>query len=76
MALGEIHSYLANADFRYTNRRLLKNANRANILVVTGVLLAKNLVVEIETDFDLSVELVLKLNQVTDGKLDFSKNKR
>ncbi|MEN8137618.1 MAG: hypothetical protein ABFR62_04220 [Bacteroidota bacterium] len=70
--IGEIHNYLSNADFRHPNGTLLKNANRNNILIISGVLFAKNLVVEIETDFSLDNETVVKLNEISGGKLDFS----
>jgi hypothetical protein len=70
--LGEITNYFSNADFKYPNPVLLKNANRNNILVITGAILAQNLVVEIETDFKLDANLAATLNQATDGKLDFT----
>lgn len=72
--IGEIENYLSNADFKHHNPALLKNANHDNILVVSGVVFAKNLVVEIETDFDLTAELVAGLNEAADGKLDFTIN--
>jgi hypothetical protein len=74
IAVGEIESYLSNADFYHPNPTLLKNANRNNILIITGVVFAKNLVVEIETDFNLDANLVAKLNEIADGKLDFTMN--
>jgi len=43
-------------------------------LVISGILLAKNLVVEIETDFSVDADLVASLNEIADGKLDFSMN--
>ena len=70
--IGEIQNYLSNADFKHPNKALLKNANQDNILVISGVLFAKNLVVEIETDYSLDTNLVVKLNEIVDGKLDFS----
>ncbi len=72
--IGEIQNYLASSDFKHSNKRLLKNANRKKILIIHGILLAKNLVVEIETDFSLNADLVANLNEVADGKLDFSMN--
>lgn len=53
-ATGELTNYLSAADFKHTNPALLENANRDNIILISGLLLAKNLVVDIETDFDLS----------------------
>jgi len=74
ISLGEIESYLSNADFNHPNPALLKNANQNNILIITGIVYAKNLVVEIETDFNLDANLVAKLNEVATGKLDFTMN--
>ncbi|WP_300660967.1 hypothetical protein, partial [Fluviicola sp.] len=70
--LGEITDYLSNADFKHVNPVLLKNANRNNILIITGVVMAKNLNVEIETDFNVDAGIVASLNQAAEGKLDFS----
>jgi hypothetical protein len=72
--IGDIDSYLSNADFSHPNPSLLKNANRDYILIITGIVFAKNLVVEIETDFNLDAALVVKLNEIADGKLDFTMN--
>jgi hypothetical protein len=69
--IGEIQNYLATSDFKHVNKRLLKNVNRNNILVVHGVLLAKNLVVSIETDFTVETDWIVDLNQIAAGKLDF-----
>lgn len=69
---GELETYLHDSDFKHSNPTLLDNANKDNILLISGILLAKNLVVEIETTFDLSAELVASLNQVAEGKIDFS----
>jgi len=71
-AVGDISDYLSSADFKHTNPSLLKNANRNNILVVTGTVFAKNLVVDIETDFTLDTGLIASLNEVASGKLDFT----
>lgn len=72
--IGDIQDYLTSSDFKHPNKVLLKNANRDNILVISGTLLAKNLVVEIETDFSIDADLVASLNDIADGKLDFSMN--
>jgi len=70
--IGNLESFLFSADFVHPNPSLLKHANRNNILIVTGIVFAKNLVVSIETDFLLDVALVASLNSLADGKLDFS----
>ena len=74
VAVGEIESYLSDADFCHPNPSLLKNANRNHILIITGVVFAKNLVAEIETDFTLNTDLIIKLNEIADGKLNFTMN--
>ncbi|SHI63115.1 gasdermin [Flavobacterium terrae] len=71
-AIGNIESYLSAADFVHPNPQLLKNANKDNILIITGTVFAKNLVVEIETDFTIDVSLIAKLNNIADGKIDFT----
>jgi hypothetical protein len=71
-AVGSIADYFSSADFRHTNPLLLRNANRNNILIITGTVFAKNLVVDIETDFALDASLVASLNEVASGKLDFT----
>ena len=73
--IGEIQNYLSNADFKHPNRILLKNANRGNILVISGVLLAKNLEVVITSDLNLDADLVVQLNEIGEGKINFSKHR-
>lgn len=72
--LGDITNYLSSADFSHPNAVLLKNANRNNLLIITGIVLAQNLVVDIETDFNLDTNLIATLNQAADGKLNFTMN--
>jgi hypothetical protein len=71
-AIGNIEDYFFSADFLHPNPSLLKNANRNNILIVTGTVFAKNLIVDIETDFNLDGNLVAELNGIASGKLDFT----
>lgn len=70
--IGEITHYFSGADFRHPNPVLLRNANRNNIIIITGVVSAKNLVVEIEPDYNIDANLVVALNKAADGKLDFT----
>ncbi len=69
---GNIEDYLSTADFIHANPILLKHANRNRILVITGVILAKNLIVDIETDFSLNAKLVVALNEAASGKVEFN----
>jgi hypothetical protein len=71
-AVDNINEYLSSADFKYINPSLLKNANHNNILIITGTVFAKNLVVYIETDLYLDANLMGCLNDSAEGKLDFS----
>ena len=70
--IGEIQNYLSNADFKHPNKALLKNANKDNILIISGVLFAKSLVVEIETDFYMDSDFISDLTNLVDGKLNIS----
>lgn len=72
--LGALNSYLSNADFLHPNNLLLKYLNKNDVIIVTGVLYAKNLIVEVETDFSINAELQAKLESVVDGKIDFNFN--
>lgn len=70
--IGLLEAFLLNCDFLHPNELLLKNLNRNDVIVTTGILYAKNLIVEIETDFSITTELKAKLTEITEGKLDFS----
>ncbi|MEJ5996464.1 hypothetical protein WG904_18695 [Pedobacter sp. Du54] len=69
---GNVEDYLSQADFVHANPVLLKHANRNRILIITGVIMAKNLLVDIETDFTVDAAVVAELNKVATGKLNFS----
>lgn len=71
--IGELENYFSNADFKHPNKTLLRNANRDQLLLITGVLFAKNLVVDIETDVAIDPDLIVKLTDLVAGELNFSK---
>jgi hypothetical protein len=71
--IGELENYFSNADFKHPNKALLRNANRDQLLLITGVLFAKNLVVDIETDVAIDPDLIVKLTDLVAGELNFSK---
>ncbi|MBP4136817.1 gasdermin [Flavobacterium geliluteum] len=73
-AIGNLEEYFFGADFLHPNPSLLKNANQNNILLVTGVVFAKNLVADIETDFAFDGALMANLNEMVEGKIDFTKS--
>lgn len=61
--IGLIQNYLFDSDFNHPNRLLLKNANRNNILVISGVLMAKTINVDIQTNLDINPDIIVKLNK-------------
>jgi len=73
-AIGNLEDYMYGADFLHPNPSLLKNANRNYILVISGIVFAKNVIVDIETDFALDTNLTASLNEIASGKADFSIN--
>lgn len=76
IATGEIINYLTDnsTDFKNPNNNfLLKNLKRDNILVISSILIAENLVVEIETNSSIEINLEAKLTNMAKGKLDFKK---
>ena len=70
--LGQLEQYLSNYDFLHPNILLYNNLNKNDVIIVTGVLYAKNLKVEIETDLEISAEVKAKLTDLAEGKIDFS----
>lgn len=68
---GEISNYLSTADFKYPNREFMRNANRDNLLVISGVLMARDLKTTIETNTDISAEVEAQLIEAAEGKLNF-----
>ncbi|OXA96085.1 gasdermin [Flavobacterium hercynium] len=75
-AIGNLENYFYAADFLHPNPSLLKNANRNHILIITGTIFAKNLIVEIDTDFALDTALLADLNNLAGGKVDFTQGKQ
>lgn len=72
--INDVINYFSTADFKYPNPVLLKELNNNNLLIITGVIFAKNLNVEIETDFKIDSELVAKITELADGKIDLNLN--
>jgi hypothetical protein len=70
--IGVLENFLINCDFLHPNELLLKNLNNNDVIITTGVLYAKNLIVEIETEFSITAELKAKLTDIAEGKLNFS----
>ena len=71
VASGEISNYLTTSRFKYQNNEFIRNANRDNILIISGVLMARDLKSIIETDMDINAEIETQLTQVAKGKIGF-----
>lgn len=71
--LGDAFNFFVSADFKHSNRRLLKQLNRDRMILITGVVSAKNLKVEIETESAIEVGLDVKLNQIVDARVKFER---
>ena len=70
--LGELTDFFTKADFIHPNPVLLRNANRNNLLIITGVVTAEQLVAEMETDFKINSKLLGALKTTAKNKIEFS----
>jgi hypothetical protein len=70
IAIGEVQTYLTEADFLHTNKRLLKNANRNNLLLITGILVAKSIHIEIETEKKIDAAAKTEFLKLFKGKFE------
>ncbi len=69
---GEIMQFLSDARLKASNDRFLKDMNQNNLIVVTGVVFAKNFVAEIKTESDVNIDaLVASANG--NGKVSFQR---
>ncbi len=69
---ADIESFLASADFVHPNPSLMDNLNDNDVLVINGVLAAKNLKVKIETELASDNQLKLELQKVANANLVFT----
>ncbi|MFT5054180.1 MAG: hypothetical protein ACI9FU_002493 [Granulosicoccus sp.] len=69
---GPLSDYMADSDFRHANPEFLRNANHDNIHVISGVLMAKDIMAEIETTSDIDANVAVEFAEMVDGKLDFT----
>lgn len=70
--IGVLTHFLSQADFLHPNPVLLRHANRNKLLLVTGVVTAEQLVVEIDMNFKLSSKLLASLKKSNKGRIEFS----
>lgn len=77
VSIGNVEDYMHTADYLHPNPSLFYHANKDRVMLISGVLLAKNLVITIDTDFLVSPELISKIDKKMNGKLNaFKKNDR
>jgi hypothetical protein len=70
--LGDITHFLSSADFVHPNPALLRNVNQNNLLLITGVVYAQQLVVEIETSLGIDQKWVAAMKDELKGKFELS----
>jgi hypothetical protein len=68
---GIIDEVLSQADFLHENKKLYDQLNNDDILLIAGVLSAKNLLVKIETTSDISAEIKAELAQLANASIGF-----
>lgn len=71
--IGEINNYLSTADFKHPNPVLLRNMNQNDVLVITGIVTAAQIQIQMETSVKLKPEIMTKLNKMASGNLQFTK---
>lgn len=73
--IGDLTDFLSDADFLHPNPVLLRNANRNNLLVITGVVTAEQLVADMETDSKINSKIINGLKKSANNKIEFSSTK-
>lgn len=71
--ISDIEKYLNMADLRNPYSSILKDMNRNNLIVITGLISAKKIIAEIETLTNVTDELNMGINNAVDGNLKFEK---
>lgn len=70
VTIESLESYIREADFDHKNERLLKDANRNNLIVITGVLYAHNIRSILETDYEITAEIEANIQRILDGRVE------
>ena len=70
--MGNLIDFLQRADFVHPNPVLLRAANRNSLLIITGVVTAEQLVVDMETDKKLTNKEILAITKANNNKIDLS----
>lgn len=72
LAAGDLEEYFSKADLVFTSKTLLNDLNRDNLLIISGVVEAKNLIIDIETDVNIDADVKAKLTELLDGKIELN----
>ena len=73
--LGKLIEFFANADFLHPNPILMRNANRNHLIIITGIVSAEQLIVELDADSKLTSKQVMSLTKATSNKVDIEVTK-
>ena len=76
VTLGAVAEYFTKADFLHVNPILLSNANQNNLLLITGVVFAQQLVVDIDTTLAVDNKWMTSIKKELKGKIDISVDKQ
>jgi len=77
VAIGQLTSYLSESSLENVSENFIHHLNANQVLLITGVVFAKQLVMDVITDRDIDLSLVAKLQAAKDPRLSFSlENKR
>ena len=69
--LDNLNDFLSQADFLHPNPVLLRHANHNQLLIITGVVTAEQLVAEMETDSKVSSKILAALKKTANNKIEF-----
>ncbi len=69
----DLENFLAGSDFTHPNPGVLKDLNRNNLIVVTGVVYAKNLKAIIESDSEIDASIDAEINAIVSSKIGFTR---
>jgi hypothetical protein len=70
--VGSLDIALATADFIHENKVLLTEANRNNLIVITGLLFAKEFKMELVMNYAITPEIKAKIEGILDGNISAS----
>ncbi len=69
----DLENFLASSDFVHPNPGVLKDLNRENLIVITGVVFAKNLKAIIESESEIDASVDAEINAIVGGKIGLTR---